>query len=181
MESLAQVAAELSIPERTLRRSASQGLLHTKRIGARSSQVSLREAAYLRTHWQLLSRLRAALRTEPNVRLAVLFGSTAAGLDAEDSDADLLLALRDTHVGRLAELASRLSEQIDREVHAVRLSDAEDSPGLMVSLIDQGRVLVDRDGLWSKLRQADDLWRRRARRIERTPLAVAASSIAGMR
>jgi hypothetical protein len=92
-----------------------------------------------------------------------------------------LLALRNTHVGRLAELASRLSEQIDREVHAVRLSDAEDSPGLMVAVLDQGRVLVDRDGLWLKLRQADDLWRRRARRIERTPLAVAASSIAGVR
>ena len=30
-------------------------------------------------HWPLLRELRDALRTEPNVRLTILFGSQAAG------------------------------------------------------------------------------------------------------
>jgi len=42
----------------------------------------------------------------------------------------------------------------------------------MVDVIEQGRVLVDRDGLWSGLQQGAAGWRRLARRIER-PLPVA--------
>ena len=85
MNSLRRVAAELSIPERTLRRAASEGLVRGERVSPRRFQITLREEAYLRTHWVLLRGLRAALRTEPNVRLAVLFGSTATGGDDERS------------------------------------------------------------------------------------------------
>ncbi len=41
--------------------------------------MSLSEREYVRRSWRLLSTLRAALRTEQNVRFALLFGSVARG------------------------------------------------------------------------------------------------------
>lgn len=168
MDSLRRAAAELSIPERTLRRAASEGLVQGERISPRRFRITFREEAYLRGHWELLRALRAALRTEPNVRLAVLFGSTATGSDHERSDVDVLVALRDASVGRLAELQERLARRIGREVQLVRLSEAQTSPVLMVDVIDHGRVLVDRDDLWSGLVGAASRWRRKARSVERS-------------
>ena len=173
MDSLRRAAAELSIPERTLRRAASEGLVRGERISPRRFQITFREEAYLRGHWELLRSLRAALRTEPNVRLAVLFGSIATGSDHERSDVDLLVALNDPSVGRLAELGERLARRIGREVQLVRLSEAQASPVLMVDVIDHGRVLVDRDDLWSGLVKAAPRWRRLARGLERlSPAAI---------
>jgi predicted nucleotidyltransferase len=116
----------------------------------------------------MLRALRAALRTEPNVRLAVLFGSTATGGDDERSDVDVLVVLHDSDVSRLAELAERLSRRLGREMQIVRLSEAQASPVLMVDIIDHGRVLVDRDDLWSRVGEAAPRWRRLARSIERS-------------
>lgn len=166
MDSLAQTAAALSIPERTLRRAAHEGLIRGERISPRRFRVTLREEAYLRSHWQLLRALRRALRTEPNVRLAVLFGSTATGDDHEHSDIDLLVVLEDPAVSRLAELAQRLSRHTARDVQLVRLAEAEKSPLLMNDAINQGRVLVDREDRWSPLRQSAKKWQRRAGRAE---------------
>ena len=167
MESLRRVAVELGIPERTLRRAAAEGLVRGERVSARRFQVGLREEAYLRVHWPLLRGLRGALRTEPNVRLAVLFGSTAAGSDDERSDVEMLVVLNDSDVGELAELASRLSQRIDRDVQIVRLADAKASPVLMLDVIEQGRVLVDREDLWSGLQEGTARLRRLARRAEK--------------
>jgi predicted nucleotidyltransferase len=172
MDSLRRVAAELAIPERTLRRAASEGLVRGQRISPRRFQITFREEAYLRGHWELLRGLRAALRTEPNVRLALLFGSTATGSDHEHSDVDLLVVMHDPGVGRLAELGQRLGRRMGREVQLVRLSEAQTSPVLMVDIIDHGRVLVDRDDLWSGMVAAAPRWRRRARKVERSPLAA---------
>ena len=173
MDSLRRVAAELSIPERTLRRAASEGLVRGERISPRRFQIPFREEAYLREHWQLLRALRGALRTEPNVRLAVLFGSVATGNDHERSDVDLLVVMHDRRVGRLAELAQRLARRSGREVQLVRLSEAQASPVLMVDIIDHGRVLVDRDDRWSRLVKAAPRWRRLARGVERlSPAAI---------
>lgn len=173
MDSLRRVAAELAIPERTLRRAASEGLVRGERVSPRRFRITFREEAYLRGHWELLRALRAALRTEPNVRLAVLFGSTATGSDHERSDVDVLVVLHDPAVGRLAGLAERLSRRIGREMQLVRLSEAQRSPVLMVDVIDHGRVLVDRDDLWSSLGQAAARWRRLARSVERSsPAAI---------
>lgn len=168
MESLSRAASELAIPERTLRRAASEGLVHGERESPRCFRITLREEAYLRSHWGLLKSLRAALRTEPNVRLAVLFGSTAIGSDDERSDVDVLVVLQDPGVGRLAELAARLSLRIGREMQLVRLSEAQTSPVLMVDVIDHGRVLVDRDDLWSGFGEGAPRWRRLARSAERS-------------
>jgi predicted nucleotidyltransferase len=172
MDSLAQTAAALSIPERTLRRAAREGLLRGERISPRRFRITLREEAYLRSHWQLLHTLRRALRTEPNVRLAVLFGSTAMGDDHERSDIDLLVVLHDPAVRRLVELAQRLSRHIARNVQLVRLAEAEKSPLLLADAINQGRVLVDREGRWPDLRQSAKKWQRRARHAEQ-PLSAA--------
>ncbi len=180
MESLRRVAAELGIPERTLRRAAAEGLVRGERVSPRRFQVGLREEAYLRIHWPLLRALRGALRTEPNVRLTVLFGSTATGSDDEHSDVDLLVVLNDGNVGGLAELASRLSGRTDREVQIVRLADAEGSPALMLDVIEQGRVLVDRDDLWSGLQNGAARVRRLARRAEKVaPAALEEHDLGG--
>lgn len=166
MDSLRRVAAELSIPERTLKRAAAEGLIWGERISPRRFRVTFDEEAYLRSHWGLLHMLRAALRTEPNVRLAVLFGSTAKGDDCEDSDIDVLVALADPSVGRLVGLTERLSARLGRDVQLVRLADAENVPVLMADVIEQGRVLVDRQHCWSGLQEAVGRWQRLALRAE---------------
>ena len=122
----------------------------------------MREEAYLRAHWPLLRELRDALRTEPNVRLALLFGSQAAGTATERSDVDLVVALADPTASRVAELAGRLERRIRRNVQLVRLEDAEQVPVLMADVLERGRVLVDRDGRWQLLLSELASWRSRA-------------------
>jgi predicted nucleotidyltransferase len=168
MDSLRQAAAELSIPERTLKRAAGEGLIRGERLSPRRFRVTLREEVYLRSHWGLLHLLRGALRTEPNVRLAVLFGSTAKGDDLEGSDIDILVALEDPSVGRLAGLQERLSGRTVRNVQLVRLEDAENVPMLMVDVIEQGRVLIDRESRWSGMLENRAKWQRLGRRVERS-------------
>jgi predicted nucleotidyltransferase len=172
MDSLGRAASELEIPARTLRRAAAEGLVRGERLSPRRFRITFREEAYLRSHWTLLRALRASFRTEPNVRLAVLFGSTAVGADDERSDVDVLVVLHDPSVSRLAELAERLSRGTGREIQLVRLSEAETSPVLMSDVIDQGRVLVDRDDLWSALKERAPRWRRLAHSVERSSAAV---------
>lgn len=137
-----------------------------ERTSARRFVTSLREEAYLRRYWPLLRALRAALRTEPNVRLAVLFGSLATGRGTERSDVDLLVTLSDPAAVRVAELTERLEAQISREVQLVRRQDAERTPLLMRGVLEQGRVLVDRDHEWPKLSGTLPAWRRRAEAAE---------------
>jgi predicted nucleotidyltransferase len=156
------LARQLDVPERTLRRAAAQGLIHGRRLSERRYKASLREEAYLRSHWGLLSALRRALRTEPNVRLAVLFGSLAKGEGSEASDVDLLVSLRDQSAGALAGLSGRLSERLGRDVQLVRLGEAERSPTLMLDVLGEGRVLVDRERQWPQIIVAEPRIRRRA-------------------
>jgi predicted nucleotidyltransferase len=177
MDSLRQAAAELSIPERTLKRAAAEGLIRGERTSPRRFRVTFREEAYLRSHWGLLHMLRAALRTEPNVRLAVLFGSTAKGDDCEGSDIDVLVVLSDPSIGRLVGLTGRLSGRLGRYVQLVRLADAESAPVLMADVIEQGRVLVDREDHWPDLLEAAEKWRRLARRAENAALVAPLSDL----
>ncbi len=54
-------------------------MVRCERLGLRRQRVSDEERRYAIDHWQLLARLRRALRTEPNVRLAAVYGSVARG------------------------------------------------------------------------------------------------------
>jgi hypothetical protein len=70
--------------------------------------------------------------------------------------------LRDDGAGAMAGLSGRLAERVGRDVQLVRIREAESSPALMLDVIAQGRVLVDRDTLWPALRAGAGRWRRRA-------------------
>ncbi len=71
----------------------------------------------------VIARLRAALAASPFLRLAVLFGSRAAGLSRPSSDFDIGVLPRDSDLSLDAELAlaSRLSAVVGGEVDLVRL------------------------------------------------------------
>lgn len=165
---LPQLAAELQTTDRTLRRALQQGLVHAERPSPRTVDLSIAERAYLRRAWPLLSSLREALRTEPAVSSAVLFGSRARGDDYARSDVDLLVSLRDGANRR--QLASRLSERLGLRVQLVTLEDAREAPLLLAEVMREGRVVVDRDGLWPALlrerQQVERAARRERRRID---------------
>lgn len=171
-DSLRSLARHLDVPERTLRRAASEGLIRGERTSPRRFRTSMREEAYLRAHWPLLRELRDALRTEPNVRLALLFGSHATGTATERSDVDLLVALADSGASRVAELGGRLERRVGRTVQLVRREEAQQSPLLMAAALECGRVLVDREGRWQTLQQELAAWQARAYEAE-VPLADA--------
>jgi predicted nucleotidyltransferase len=99
----------------------------------------------------MLSRLREALRTEQNVRFAMLFGSAATGADSPASDVDVLVDLRDSSLDRVVDLSSKLSSIVGRRVDLLRLHDAETDRSLLSSAMAAGRVLVDRERQWSQL------------------------------
>jgi predicted nucleotidyltransferase len=144
----------------------SEGALHASRPSPRTLRLPLPEMRFVRRSWPLLSALRAALRTEHNVRFALLFGSTATGTDAPTSDIDLLVDLRDPSLERIADLSTKLTAATGRSVDVVRLQDAESDPLFLADLLAEGRVLVDRENLWPRLRHREPTLRRRARKRE---------------
>lgn len=153
MGAIQKLAAELGADERTLRRAVSQGAIHCHRPGPRRTKISPGEVDYLRGHWELLLDLRKALRTEPKVRLAVLYGSVARGHEDADSDLDLLVALSDDEPMAVIGLAARLDRVCGRDADVARLDRIDKgAPLLLNRVIDEGRVLVDRDGIWDELR-----------------------------
>jgi predicted nucleotidyltransferase len=152
MTELDSLAAELGVSGRTLRRAAARGLLRVDRPSPRRGSMSARERRYLLRHWPLLHALVGLLRTEPNVRLAVLFGSLARGEGHPQSDVDVLVGLDRSERLARARLALHLGEQLGRNVQLVSLEDAERSPLLLADVLRDGRVLVDRDGEWARLR-----------------------------
>jgi predicted nucleotidyltransferase len=97
--------------------------------------------------------LKAALRTEKNVRLAVLFGSAARGTDTATSDIDLLVDLRDPSLERVVDLNTKLTAITGRPVDVVRLRDAKREPLFLADIVAEGRVLVDRNASWPGLRR----------------------------
>lgn len=151
MSDLARLSAALDTSERTLRRAAAASLIRAERLSERRLHVPDSERRYLTSHWPVLSRLRAAFRTEPNVRLAILFGSTARGDDGPSSDVDVLVHVRRQSRLRTLELEDRLSRSIGRPVELIRLSDADRDRSLLSEVIADGRVLVDRDDAWPRL------------------------------
>jgi predicted nucleotidyltransferase len=148
---LARSAAEVGCSERTLRRHVTGGLLRGRRVVRGQLELSQAESAYLRDHWSLLSLLLSALRTERDVRLAVLFGSTATGEDTPNSDVDLLIVHRRPGWRTQVDLRRRLRSAVGKAVDVVLLEQAETTPSLLADVLREGRVLIDRDDFWDAL------------------------------
>jgi predicted nucleotidyltransferase len=179
---LQELADSLHVNERTLRRAWALGMLRGRRTTPYKLELPVDERVYLRRHWPTLSRLRRALRTEPNITLAVVFGSVARGDDTAESDVDLLVALRNPGLRQRVALAGRLRRSTGLTVEVVALEDATPHPALMLEILRDGRVLIDRDGRWSPLRAQQGRIAARAER-DRQLLAErardAASAFAG--
>ena len=180
MGQVQHLAADLGADERTLRRAVAQGTVHCRRPGPRKIKLAPRETEYLRDHWALLSGLRRALRTERHVRLAVLYGSMARGDADAGSDLDLLVALSgDEDPLATVQLSRRLAGVAAREVDVARLDRIEENaPLLLERVLDEGRVIVDRDGLWADLQRRRRAIRARAERSYRRQMREAAEAIA---
>lgn len=166
MTDLAILAREVGVNERTLRRALNQGTLRAARPTPRALELPLAERHYVRRSWPLLAALRAALRTEQNVRFALLFGSAAAGTDRSASDLDIAVDLRDSSLERVVDLSAKLTAAIGRSVDVIRLQEAETDPLFFADVVTNGRVLVDREGLWPRVRRREAVLRRDGRKRE---------------
>jgi predicted nucleotidyltransferase len=178
---LSRTALTLGCSERTLRRYASDGLLRGRRLGPKRLELPADEEAYAHAHWPVLSGLRRALRTERDVRLAVLFGSMATGDDDDDSDVDVFVVHRRPNLRGLMGLQLRLSHALDRRVQVVSAERAQASPSLLADVLDEGRVLLDRDGRWSALLKERDEVRAAADLEQETTARAASQAIAAAR
>src|SRR5271156_774999 len=125
MNGLRLLARDVGVDERTLRRALAGGTLRGNRSGPRKLELTLSEREYVRRSWGLISTLRAELRTESNVRFALLFGSTAQGTDTPESDVDLLVDLRDGSLERILDLKAKLAGLVGRPVDLVALAGVE--------------------------------------------------------
>ncbi|MFZ1153424.1 MAG: nucleotidyltransferase domain-containing protein [Solirubrobacteraceae bacterium] len=172
------LAADLEVEERTLRRAVSQGALRASRPGPRRLRLAPGEREYLVAHWPILSGLRRTLRTEHRVRLAVLYGSLARGDEDEDSDLDLLVSFSKDHFSAGLELACRLQPVSGRRVDIARLERVEvGAPLLLERVLEEGRVLIDRDRMWEELNKRAPTIRARAFRAHRNQMADTARAI----
>jgi len=183
MTELEILARQIGANERTLRRAFNEGTLRAERPTPRKLKLDAGEPGYLRRSWGLLATLRGALRTEQNVRFALLFGSTARGDDTASSDIDLLVEMRDSSLIRLADLAAKLEGLLDRRVDIVTVEEATEKPQLLAQAVSEGRVLVDREDRWAPLQNEADSIRRsardEARRSKRRALAGIDRMLAG--
>lgn len=151
MTDLNLLAPNLGVSDRTLRRAASRGTIRCLRKSERKLELPVEEALYLGKRWPLLHKLVAELRTLPDVRLAVLFGSTARGDEHEGSDLDVLVRFSEPSLRSRSRLIERLESAVPREVQLVAIEDA--SPLLLADVLRDGRVLVDRDADWRRLKR----------------------------
>jgi predicted nucleotidyltransferase len=178
---LQAIAQRLGADERTLRRAVEQGTVRANRPSPRRLNVPRDEERYLRRHWPLLSALRRALRTERSVRLAVLFGSFARGDTSASSDIDMLVASVERDPLEHARLSARIARVAGRRVHLVALDEALASPPLLAEVLEEGRVLVDRDGRWSRVRTREEDVLRAAREVDELTVKRAAEAVAAAR
>jgi predicted nucleotidyltransferase len=174
---LAETAQALACSERTLRRYINDGLLRGRRLDRYRFELPAQEEDYARSHWDLLHGLRTALRTEREVRLAVLFGSSSTGEDTEDSDVDLLVVYRREGMLASSALRRRLGDALGRRIHLVRLEDARRSANLLADILSEGRVVIDRDGVWPALRDEHLRVLERATHEDDETLALASAAV----
>lgn len=179
MGAIQDLAADLAVEERTLRRAVAEGTIRGNRSGPRRLRLVPGEVEYLRDHWQLLSALRQALRTERKVRLAAVYGSLARGDEDADSDLDLAVSLAANRPLATTELATRLEGVAGRHVDVPRIEAIEaGAPLLLDRILEEGRVLVDRVGVWQQFQERRRAIRARADRAYRKQMGEAAHAIA---
>lgn len=106
------MAAQLGASARTVRRALALGTIRSGEGG-----LSPAEEAYLRRSWPPLGGLRQALRTEPGLDAAILFGSAARGEDRATSDVDVAVRFRAPGAGAPPRLANRLERQVERLIN----------------------------------------------------------------
>ena len=164
MTELELLARQIGANERTLRRAVTEGTLRAVRPTPRTLRIDATEKRYLRRSWKLLATLRQALRTEQNVRFALLFGSAARGDDSLGSDVDLLVEMRDSSSLRIVDLELKLEDLLGRRVDVLALEDARDDPVLFAEAVAEGRTIVDREGRRGQLDSEAGAVARRARR-----------------
>lgn len=100
------------------------------------------------------------------------------GDEDEGSDLDLLVALADDQVSARFELAARLQRVSGRRADIAHLVRVEaQAPLLPDRVLDEGRVVIDRDGQWDELCERRRAIRARARRAHRRQMAGAALAI----
>ncbi len=146
------VARAIGVPERTLRRAVRRGTVRSRALGPRRVELDAPERAYLAENWLLIAGIMKALRTERNVRLAVIFGSVARGDASADSDIDVLVSLAEERPMYAQHLSTRLEERLGRDVDVLSLGRLrERNPGLLASALADGRPVFDRDDLWEQL------------------------------
>jgi hypothetical protein len=93
-------------------------------------------------------------------------------------DPDLLIAFADARPAAGVELAVRLERASGRQVDIADLRRIEvRAPLLLDRVLEEGRVLVDRDGQWRLLRERRPAIRARARRDHRRQMVGAKRAI----
>lgn len=124
----------------------------------------------------MLAGLREALRTEPSVNIAILAGSMARGDDHALSDIDLAVELREEKPLDHHRLAMRLEAKLEQKVDVAALRPViEIDPLSLLQILDEGRVIVDRDRAWPALREQRPAVYKRAARAYRRQQAEAAA------
>jgi predicted nucleotidyltransferase len=164
MTELELLAHQIGANERTLRRAINEGTLRAVRPTPRKLKLDAAEKQYLRRSWTLLAALRKALRTEQNVRFALLFGSATRKEDSEVSDVDLIVEMRDSSSIRIVDLELKLEALLGRRVDVLTLEDARLNPVLLAEAAAEGRTIVDREAHWAQLSSEAEILDRRAGR-----------------
>lgn len=152
MNSLAVIARDVNVSDRTLRRAVNLGTLRARRPSPRKLEVSVLESAFIRRYWPMIAELRVALSNEPNVSLALLFGSFARGTAGPESDIDLAVQLKDPAFERLLDLQVRLETHLRRKVDLLPLEELHRAPNLAAAIAIEGRPITDRNGSWPEIR-----------------------------
>jgi len=160
---VAEVTRRTAIPTRTIERAVRLGLVRAARRSPRRTWIASDEAGYLARRWKVLAALRDALRTEPRVEVAAIYGSFARGEDSPGSDIDVAAWVPETWgLGELGRLEWKLSAAAGRPVDVVPWMNVVGSSIFARALLRDGRPLVDRRGHWEGLVRRKQSIRRRA-------------------
>lgn len=163
----ASLATELGTSDRTLRRLVESGVVRPRWRARGHHPLPTAEVDWLRGHWHLISGLRRALRSEPCVRAAFLFGSVAKGTDTPASDIDVIVDAEIDDQMDLRALRLRLGRKVGRSIDLFLLSDLEAEPERLLPIMSHARPIIDRVGAWRRLTLRRRVLRGRAMRRQR--------------